>query len=67
MGGAERPNIMGFAVIIPGNNLNEARAHIQNLQPTVVPEQIARENPVLAVRHFRAKVGEEPRRNSCAP
>jgi hypothetical protein len=64
MRGAKRPNIMGFAVIIPGNNLDKARTHVQNLQPTVIPEQIAREDPVLAVWDFGAKVGEEPRRNS---
>jgi hypothetical protein len=66
MGGAKRPNVVGFAIIIPGNNLDEARSHVQNLQPTVIPEQITRENPVLAVGDLGAKVGEEPWRNSWA-
>lgn len=56
---------MRLAVVIPGDNLDEPRSQAQDVLPPVEPKQIAREDPVLAPRHFSAKVGEEPWRDSC--
>ena len=41
--------------------LDKVWLDIQNVVPALVPEKVARENPVLAVRDLRSKVSEEPR------
>lgn len=34
----ERANIVGFSIIVPGDNLNEARTKFENFAPPVIPE-----------------------------
>ena len=55
---------MRLAVVVPGDNLHEAGAKVQDLVPAVVPEGIRGEDEVLAVRDLRSEMGEEPRRSS---
>lgn len=51
---------MRLAIVVPCHDLNKSRAKFQDLLPSVEPEKIGREYPVLAVRHFATEVGEEP-------
>lgn len=60
MRGIEGANVVRLAVIVPSDDLNEARAKCKNLIPSIIPEQVRRENPVLAIRDFGAEVREEP-------
>jgi hypothetical protein len=56
---------MRLAVVVPGDVLDEARAELQKRVPAVVPEEVGREHPVLAVGDLVAEMGEEPGRRSC--
>lgn len=49
MGRPEGANVMRLTVIIPNYDLNEARAKRENLTPSMIPEQVRRKDPVLAV------------------
>jgi len=54
-------DVVGFSVIIPSNNLEvfEAVLELEDLFPSVVPESLGVEEPVLGVGNFFAKVGED--------
>lgn len=58
-------NVVRFAVVVPGDDFNEARTEGQNVVPTLIPQQVGREDPVLAVRYLAAEVRGEPRRCRC--
>lgn len=51
---------MRLPEVIPGNNLNEAGTRGKKLGPSLIPEQITRENPVLAIGYFGAVMRKEP-------
>lgn len=57
---------MRFAIVIPSHDFDEVRSLvgclINNIDPTLIPEKVARENPVLAEAHFRPVMGREPGR-----
>ena len=54
---------MGFTVVIPGNNFNEAWLEVQHLDPSLIPEIVRWKDPVFAIWNFRTKMGGEPRRD----
>jgi hypothetical protein len=40
-------NVVRFTVVIPGDDLNELRLHLENLLPSIVPEGVAPPDPIL--------------------
>ena len=56
-----RTNVVGFSVIVPSDDLEELEfvLHLEDLFPSVVPERLGVEEPVLGVGDFFAKVGED--------
>lgn len=40
MGRRKGTNVVRLAVVVPGNDLNEARTEMQDLPPTLVPQEI---------------------------
>lgn len=52
-------DVVGFSVIVPGDDLEELEVvlEFQDLFPSVVPESLGVEEPVLGVRYFFAEVG----------
>ena len=56
-----RTNVVGFSVIVPSDNLEELEfiLELENLFPSVVPQSLGVEEPVLGVRHFFTKVSED--------
>ena len=52
---------MRLAVVVPSDDLDVMRTELQYLGPTLVPQEIRREYPILAVGHFGTVMGEEPR------
>lgn len=59
-------DIVRLAVIIPGDDLKVTKfwrpiSEVENLLPPLVPESLGFEQPVLAVRHFLAKVSKDCR------
>jgi hypothetical protein len=63
--GCERANIMRLAVVVPGDNLEELRLQSKDFVPTIKPESVTWEDPVLAIRHLRTVMGAEPGRDGC--
>lgn len=53
-------NVVAFTIIVSGDNLNELRSKSKKLFLLVIPEQVAIQYLVLAVRDFKAIVSEEP-------
>ena len=51
---------MRFAIVVPADDLDVLRSELQYLRPAIIPQEIRRKHPVLAVRHLGAIVGEEP-------
>ena len=49
-------DVVGLAVVIPGDNLNHVETLLKDLIPAVVEKRTTRENPVLGVRNLGAKV-----------
>lgn len=56
----EAADVVRLAVVVPGDDFDEARLELQDLRPAVEPEEVSGEHPVLGVRHFGAKVCREP-------
>ena len=59
-------DIVRLAVVVPGDDLQVPKfwrpiSEVENLLPPLVPESLGSEQPVLAVRHFLAKVSEDCR------
>lgn len=61
MGSIVWTNVVGFSVIVPSDNLEELEfvLHLENLFPSVVPESLGVEEPVLGIGYFFTKVGED--------
>ena len=58
---------MRFAVIIPCENFETLGIQCQDIVPSVVPQEIPWEDPVLAVRNLRTVMRGEPWRNRWFP
>ena len=56
---------MTLAVVVPCDNFNILRGEGKDLVPAVVPQEIGRKDPVLAVGDLGAEMGGEPRRCGC--
>jgi hypothetical protein len=56
-----RADVVRFSVIVPSDNLEELEVilKLEDLFPSVVPESLGVEEPILGVRDFLAKVGED--------
>jgi hypothetical protein len=52
MGGVERTDIVGFAVVIPGDDLQKPGSETEDFVPAVIPQEIRWEDPVLTVWNF---------------
>ena len=61
MGSIVWTNVVGFSVIVPSDDLEELEfvLHLEDLFPSVVPESLGVEEPVLRVGYFFTKVGED--------
>ena len=59
----EGANVVGLSVVIPGGDLDILWLESQDVKPALIPQQVTRENPVLAVTNFVSKVSGEPRRS----
>ena len=61
MGSVQGTDVVGFSVVVPGYNLEvlEAVLELENLFPSVVPESLGVEEPILGVGNLLAKVGED--------
>ena len=61
MGSVQGTDVVGFSIVVPGYNLEvfEAILQLEDLFPSVVPESLGVEEPVLGVGDFFAKVGED--------
>jgi hypothetical protein len=55
-----------LAVVIPGDYLHETGLGREDFSPSVVPEEIGGEDPVLAVGDLVAEMRREPGRNGCS-
>lgn len=52
---------MGFAVVVPGDDLDEFGTRRQDIFPSCIPEKVRREDEVLAVSYLRSIVPITPR------
>ena len=61
VGGIQWTDVVRFSIIVPSNNLEvfEAVLELENLFPSVVPESLGVEEPILGVGNLLAKVGED--------
>lgn len=57
---------MRLAVVVPRHNFHETGLHGENFIPTVIPQEVGREDPVLTVRHFGPEMSKKPWRGSFA-
>ena len=61
--GVETTDVVRLSVIVPGDDFEELGSKGEDLSPSVVPERVTREDPVLAEGDLRTEVGREPRRD----
>lgn len=63
MHGRERTDVVGLAIVIPSDDFNKSGTKRKNFVPSIVPEEIRWEDPVLAVRNLCSVMSVEPRGN----
>lgn len=61
--GGQRADVVRLAVVVPGDDLDKGGLRVENVVPAVLPEQVGREDKVLAVADLDAVVGAEPGRH----
>lgn len=66
VGRGEGADVVRLAVVIPCDDFHELWLKSKDLLPALVPEKIAREDPVFAIRHFGAIMSREPGGDSCS-
>jgi hypothetical protein len=57
-------DIVRFAKVIPGDDFQELRLKLEDLLPSLLPQPVGVENPILVERVGRV-VSEEPGRDGC--
>lgn len=61
--GGQRADVVRLAIVVPSDDFDELGLRVKNTIPAILPEQVGREDKVLAVANFDAVVGAEPRRH----
>jgi len=56
---------MAFTIIVPSNDFDVLWSERQDIHPAVIPKEIRRKHPILAVSDFGSVVSREPSRDGC--
>jgi hypothetical protein len=63
MGRFQGTNIVAFPIVVPSNDFDESWLQFEDVIPSIEPQKVGWEDPILAVGDFCTIMGKEPRRN----